>query len=342
MPLPLNYSAQDELQKVVQLLSTIPKVLLVSHQRPDGDTLGATVALAIALHSRGVEVVPACIDHVPTRLQFISDLLPAPLRFVQTFNKTDFPCMVIQDAGASHMTGFQNVYTNFLDHSIPFINIDHHASNDFFGTINVVDPKASSATMITYKLIKAMGIPFTKEMAIALMAGIYNDTGGMQHSNTTQETFEIAADLAQFGVKVEDISRPMFKMSTLPQLKLWGHILEQARMNDEQILSSVVTHEDLMKIGAHAGDTGGIIDLLNTVPDSKFSLLLAEDKGMVKGSLRTQREEVNVSDLAAPFGGGGHPKASGFRVQGRLGKEIRWKILPVTADHQQLTQHVIQ
>lgn len=332
-----------DFQKVIDLLSTAKKVLLVSHQRPDGDTLGATVALAIALHSRGVTVVPACIDAMPSRMTFISDLLPSGVKFVREFNKSEFECMVVQDAGASHMTGFHNVYPNFLDHSIPFINIDHHASNDNFGSINVVDAKASSATMITYKVIKALGVPFNKEIALALMAGIYNDTGGMQHSNTTQETFEIAADLAQYGVKVEDIARPLFKTSSMSQLRLWGYILEKARMNDEQILSAVVTHEDLMKLEANAGDTGGIIDLLNTVPQSKFALLLAEDKGVVKGSLRTQRDEVNVSDLAAPFGGGGHKKASGFRVNGRLGKEIRWKILPAeTKDSQLTTQHVVQ
>jgi phosphoesterase RecJ-like protein len=137
--------------------------------------------------------------------------------------------------------------------------------------------------------------------------------------------------LAAHGIDVTEIVRPLFKDSSLVQLKLWGFILENMRRNDKDVVAAAVTNEDLRNIGARASDTGGIIDLMCTVPDASFAMLLAEDKDVVKGSLRTQRDDVNLSDLASQFGGGGHPKASGFRVHGKLEKQVSWKIVPSQA-----------
>ncbi len=318
---PQNYT------EAINLISSAQKILLVSHRRPDGDTLGATVALALAFSKLSKKVTPACIDEIPRRLQFITDLLPPQIRFVREFNMNDYDLIIISDAGAYHMTGFHEKYADFLSKRVPILNIDHHASNEGFGSVNLIDTKSSSATMVVWKLFKAMGVSFTKEIALALLAGIYNDTGGFIHSNTTVETFEIAGELAREGISVTDITKPLFKESTIAQLRLWGFILENLRKNDKNVLSSVVTSSDFKMIGAHSSDTGGIVDLMNTVPDMQFVMLLAEDEGQVKGSLRTQREDVNLSDIAGQFGGGGHPKASGFRVRGRLRKETVWKVV---------------
>lgn len=322
----------QNLQEAKNLISSAQKILLVSHRRPDGDTLGATVALALSLSQLPKKVTPACIDEVPHRLQFIADLLPPRIRFVREFNMDDYDLIIISDAGAYHMTGFHEKYGDFLSKRVPILNIDHHASNEGFGSVNLIDTKSSSATMVVWKLLKEMGVSLTKEIALALLAGIYNDTGGFIHSNTTKETFEVAGELARAGVSISDITRPLFKESTFAQLKLWGFILENLRHNDKKVLSSVVTASDFKTIGAHSSDTGGIVDLMNTVPDTQFVMLLAEDEGQVKGSMRTQREDVNLSDIAGQFGGGGHPKASGFRVRGRLKKETVWKVVPETTN----------
>lgn len=329
---------EQNFTEAINLIQTAQKVLLVSHRRPDGDTLGATVALALALSHLGKSVTPACIDEVAKRLQFITNVLPKNARFVCEFNMYDYDLIIISDAGAYHMTGFHEKYPDFLSNmqsrseatlKVPIINIDHHASNEGFGTVNLVDPKSSSATMVVWKLLKRLGTPITKESGMALLAGIYNDTGGFIHSNTTRETFEIAAELAKSGVSVTDITKPLFREASFAQLKLWGFILENLRKNDKNVLTSVVTESDFKAIGAHSSDTGGIVDLMNTVPDTQFAMLLAEDEGQVKGSMRTQRDDVNLSDIAGQFGGGGHPKASGFRVHGKLKKEIVWKVVPV-------------
>lgn len=308
----------------INLISASQRILLVSHRRPDGDTLGASAGLGLALKAIGKKTVLACIDDVPRRLRFI----PETDKIVHEFDLREFDLIIISDAGAYHMTGFHERYPDFLSKKVPILNIDHHASNEGFGSVNIIDTHASSATMIIWKLLKTMGLPITKEIALALLAGIYNDTGGFIHSNTTQETFEIASELAKTGVRLEEIVRPMFRESTPSQLRLWGYILENAHVTEKGVLTSVVSEGDLRALGTHGSDTGGIVDLMNTVPEASFTMLLAEDEGMVKGSLRTQRDDVNVSDIAGQFGGGGHKKAAGFRIHGRLEKQTVWKIVP--------------
>lgn len=313
----------ESINQAAQAIQSANRILLVSHRRPDGDTLGASIGLYLGLEQLNKQSVLACIDEIPRRLKF----LPATERFVRDFDLADFDLIIISDAGASHMTGFHEKYPDFLSKKIPIINIDHHASNDNFGTINIVDTHASSATMVMWRLLKALGISLTREIGIALLTGIYNDTGGFMHSNTTQETFEIAGELAKTGVTVGEIVKPLFKQSSISQLRLWGYVLENLSKNEKQIVSSVVTGSDLKILGAHGSDTGGIVDLMNTVSGSAYTLLLAEDEGWVKGSLRTQRDDVDLSEIASQFGGGGHRKASGFRMQGRLEKQISWRIV---------------
>lgn len=316
---------EDHYSQAINLINNANAILLVSHRRPDADTLGCAAAMHLGLKSIGKCTTLACIDEIPQRLQFI----PETDKFVKEFNLSDFDLIIALDSGAHHMTGFNEIYPEFLSKIIPIINIDHHASNEGFGTVNIVDAKSSSTTMIIWKLFNKMSLQITPDIAFALMVGIYGDTGAFMHSNTTQEAFEIAAQLAKTDINIPEITKALFKNSTFSQLRLWGYILENLQKNDKKVLTSVLTENDFKTINAHVSDTGGIIDLINTVPDTAFSLLVAEDEGLVKGSLRTQSDNVNVSDIAGQFGGGGHRKAAGFRLHGRLEKQTVWKIVPI-------------
>lgn len=320
----MEYYQDNNYQRAVILIQSSDKVLIVAHRRPDGDSLGAAGAINGALTQLGKKTTLACVDEIPHRLKFI----PKTEDYVKSFDLNDYDLIVICDAGAHHMTGFHERYPDFLSKRVPILNIDHHSSNENFGTVNIIDTHSSSTTMIVWKLLKLMPVNITKEMAFCLLTGIYSDTGSFIHANTTKETFEIANEISSLGVQVTDITKPLFKEATLAQLKLWGFILENLHKNDKNIYSSIVTKDDFRKIGAHSSDTGGIIDLMNTIPDASFAILLAEDDGCVKGSLRTQKDDVNVSDIAGQFGGGGHKKASGFRMHGSLEKQTVWKIVP--------------
>lgn len=219
--------------------------------------------------------------------------------------------------------------SGFLKGEVPVINIDHHASNDDFGICNIVDSAAASTTVILFKLFDFCGIPITSQIATAMLCGIYNDTGSLMHSNTNLDVFEISGRLMELGGRVHMIARNLFRNTPVTTLKLWGRVLENVRINDEGVAISVVTWKDFEDCGAEPDEISGVIDMMNSVPGAKYACLLNEDRsGRIKGSFRTQRDDVDLSELASRFGGGGHKKAAGFSMPGRLQREVHWKIIP--------------
>lgn len=316
---------EQEYIKAAEAIKKSTKVCVIAHRKPDGDSLGASLAVYFILKSFGKEITLACVDEPSSRFSF----LPGIDKFQKKFAYAEHDLIVISDAGDSRMTNFHETIPEFLSNKVPIINIDHHISNDNYGIYNLVDPKASSSTVIIYRLAKILNIIFTKEIAICLLTGIYNDTGAFMHANTNLETFQIAAHLANLDVDISTLTKIMFRTKSIAKLRLWGLILDRLKKNEKNIASSVVTLEDICKCGAVSEDTGGIIDLIGTVPDAKFAMLLSEDEqGYVKGSFRTKRDDIDVAHVAAKFGGGGHKKASGFRIRGKLQQEIMWRVVP--------------
>lgn len=317
---------EDRYLQAGRMVEKANKVLCISHKRPDGDTLGAALAMVLALKHLGKEAEMACVDDIPERFMF----LPGINKTVKTFDYKQFDLIFVLDAGASYMTKYHEIYPGIFNGEVPVINIDHHASNDNFGTCNIVDEGAASATVILYRMFRSWGMPVSPAIATALLTGIYNDTGSFMHSNTSIETFEIAGKLLECGGKFSSVSKNLFRSSPISTLKLWGRVLENARMNEEGVTVSVITWKDFEECDAQPDEVSGIVDFLNSVPGSKYTCLLNEDKnGYIKGSFRTRRDDVDLAALAAQFGGGGHKKAAGFTMTGRLQKEVHWKIVPV-------------
>lgn len=316
---------REKFIKLDELLEKSEKILTICHKRPDGDTLGSAVAFELAMKNEGKLCDIACIDKVPDRFAF----LPEVKKIISSFDFRDYDLIVVMDAGASYMTKYHEVYPKIFGGTVPVANIDHHSSNDNFGTCNIVDEKAASTTIILYKFFESTGRRITPAMATALITGIYNDTGSLMHSNTNLEVFEIAGKLASYGAKVSLVARSLFRNTPVTTLKLWGRAMENVRVNNDGVTVAVLTYRDFEECGADIDAASGVVDLINSVPGSKYTCLLNEDnKGNVKGSFRTQRDEVNLEELAAKFGGGGHKKAAGFTMPGRIHQEVHWKIVP--------------
>lgn len=324
---------QESFIQAQQLIHRAHKILSISHRKPDGDTLGASCALALGLQQREKEVDMACIDEVPERFQF----LPNVNKLIHDFNFREYDLIIVSDAGAAYMTKYHEKYPDIFKGDVPVINIDHHASNDYFGTCNVVDATSASATIIIYKFFNFVGIKITPAIATCLLTGIYNDTGSLMHSNTTLEVFEITGKLVEAGGKVQTVAKNLFRTTPVTTLKLWGKVLENARLTPEGVASSILTHKDFETCGADTEAVSGVIDMLNSIPNAKYACLLNEDEnGNVKGSFRTQRDDVDVAALAAEFGGGGHKKAAGFTIPGKIEQEVRWKIVPAQQENEKL------
>lgn len=314
-----------DFQKAKKALLENARVCIISHRSPDGDAVGSNLALRLTLENLGKIVTSASVDPVPQN----SVWLKKGDTFVTDFNYEDFDVIVSVDCGALKLVAFTEKKPEILSGQKPYINFDHHVSNDGFGTINVVDNEACSTAIILYKFLNFCDWEISRDIATCLLHGIYFDTGGMMHSNTTAEVFEVAGKLMARGADLKRINKELFHTTYVNKLRLWGRILERAYVNEEGVTVSAVNKADYDSCGAGSGDTGGVIDYLNAVPGSKYCVLLSEDeKGIVKGSLRTQRNDVNLSDVAGKWGGGGHPKASGFGIEGKLKPVMSWRILP--------------
>lgn len=206
-----------------------------------------------------------------------------------------------------------------LFYETPVINIDHHAGNDYFGQVNLVELTATSTAEILVSVIEALSpdkSPFTEDIATALLTGIITDTGSFQNANTTPKSLTIAAQLVASGAKREEIIKRIYKTRPLSTLRLWGRAL--TNIHDEKADGFVWTSlskKDFMQVMAGEDESGGVIDeLLKTVSGVKFVLLLSEKGGAVHGSLRSVEKGTDVSKIANLFNGGGHPLASGFEI----------------------------
>ncbi len=314
---------KDRFLQAKKLIERANKVLCISHKRPDGDTLGSSIALYYAIKGVNKEVDMACVDDVPERYLFLSGING----MIKSFDYNAYDLIIVLDAGASYMTNYHDIYPGIWSGDVPVLNIDHHSSNDNFGVCNIVDIEAASTTVILYRLFVFMGFRITPQIATALLTGIFNDTGSFMHSNTSTEVFEVSSNLMECGGKLTSVSKNLFKSTQLSTLKLWGRVLENTRMNGDGVTISIITWRDFEECHALPDEISGIVDLLNSVPGSKYTCLLNEDrKGYIKGSFRTRRDDVDVAELASKFGGGGHKKAAGFTIPGKLQKESCWKI----------------
>lgn len=304
----------EEMKKARSLLEKAQRVLIISHRNPDADSVGSNSALRMGLVQLGKSVESACFDDVPASLHFIKHAVD----FKRVINIEDYDVVMTVDCGASQQVKFQEIIPGFLTLR-PLINIDHHATNDFFGSVNIVDPEACATAIILYYFFEFIGVTLTPDIATSLITALYYDTGSFKHSNTTSETYKVMAALMKAGGVIDTAVHELFKNASVNKLKLWGRALARARLNSKGILISVITARDFKELDLDPSELSGVIDYLNMLPTSKFCILLSEDlKGNIKGSCRTQSDDVDLSILTSIFGGGGHKLAAGFSISGTL------------------------
>ncbi|EKD57043.1 MAG: hypothetical protein ACD_58C00016G0002 [uncultured bacterium] len=243
-----------------------------------------------------------------------------------------FDLIFVLDAPELERTG--RIYDNNPDvfYEVPIINIDHHSGNDYFGRVNWVDLTATSTAEILVSLLESLGREksvFDGEIATALLTGIITDTGSFQHNNTTPKSFTVAAQLVAAGARQQEIIQHIYKTKLLSTLKLWGKILSNIHEERKhRFVWSEVRIDDFRIFNAHESETSGVIDeLLKTVPDIDFAILLSEKNDGLHVSLRGVGRGINVAELAQKFGGGGHELAAAFQIPGSSLADARDKIL---------------
>jgi phosphoesterase RecJ-like protein len=304
---------QDQtLQAIAELLKSRDHIVILPHVNIDGDALGASLALGLALKSLGKSVDILTEEEVPNTLAFLPglDLVNHPSREV-------YEVAVNMDNGDinrlnSRLKYFQNAEVK--------LSIDHHATNKVEADHSYVNTSASATGEIIYDLmLNYLGVSLTRETAIALYTAIITDTGGMRYSNTTPRTLEITADLMRQEIDFPLVIRKVFDQISHAKLYLMKQTMNSLRLLCNGLLAvSGLSFADITRYNARTDDFEGLVNIGRNLEGVEVSLFIREDApGSFKGSLRSNHH-VNVARIAEQFGGGGHQRAAGFSMTGDI------------------------
>jgi len=293
-------------KQIASRLKEVPEAALFSHVSPDGDCLGSMLALGLALENLGKKVGYYNPGPVPDNLRFlpgaekISALLPEKI-----------PDTLIFIDCAEAERAFPAIPPEFLQNK-EIINIDHHISNNCFGTLNWVDPGAAATGEMLYSLICQLNGELTQDMAINLYTAIITDTGRFSYSNTTSKSFKIAAELVKTGIDLVKINTILFEQKTWSQTKLLHKALSNLELLENgKIAVIVLSLQDFRETGAQEHLTEGLINYARNIVNVEAAALLKElGNNEIKVSFRSN-SWLDVNQVAAKFGGGGHIRASG-------------------------------
>lgn len=320
----MNYL--ETIYRIKQIIDQAGSILVITHQKPDGDGLGAISAVAYYLASKGKNYQLFCKDLVPETSQFLP--LIHQVTNDQSIFKKEFEVIILLDSGDLEYAGVEQIIKS-LNYKFTLINIDHHITNRGYGDLNVVLPEKSSTSEIIYGLFRSWQFPLSKEVATALLNGIIFDTGAFSNAATSLSALEVASHLLNLGARHKEINEYQLKNKSLGLLKLWGRAFERLTFNGRYNLAfTVITQRDIKECQAPDEATEGIANFLNELSGAKIVMVLKEGQnGLIRGSLRTTYDDVDVGELAQKWGGGGHKKAAGFSVKGKLMYDNnRWSI----------------
>jgi bifunctional oligoribonuclease and PAP phosphatase NrnA len=294
------------------------KILVVSHVRPDGDAVGALLAIGMGLRNLGKNVQMVLTDGVPSSFRH----LPGSSE-VRKKAEGEVDLKIVLDCSDLKRTG--NAFNGYGD---PDINIDHHITNLNFSPINLVDPGAVATSEIITENLERWGLQFTEDIANALLAGIVADTLGFRTSNITPKAMRFAAELMEKGADLPNQYNRALLRHSFQAMQYWGAGLSNLERKD-RLVWGTLRQSDREACAYPGNDDADLINVISAIDDFDISLIFVEQKNnSVKVSWRSI-PGYDVSKIALDFGGGGHPAAAGADIPGTL-DEIQPKVLEAT------------
>jgi len=317
----------ETFEQIGQALREHQTFAVLSHVRPDGDALGSQLALGLSLQQLGKNVRIWNEDGMLDKYSFLpnSNLLTKP-----PAGPEDFDVAIALDTAIQNRLG---TTVAAIKSAKLWINIDHHPSNPGYGDLVHIDPNAPATGQILFELIKGQKLPITREIAENLYVAISTDTGSFQYSNTTAQTFEIAAELVRAGVDVGKVSQATYENYPRRRAELLRDLLGTMRFHaTNRVASFSLSLATATKLGVLPEDNEGLIDHLRAIRGVIVAIFFEElPDGKVRVSMRSKSKQVNVCAICEKFGGGGHVLAAGARVRGSL-PEVENKILEEVCD----------
>lgn len=312
---------QTSLNEAAKMLLAADDIHILSHQYPDGDTLGSACALCHALRQLGKRAVIRCSDSIHPKYQFL---------FVGLADEQFEPKFVVSvDIADTQLFGDGIAsYIGRVD-----LCLDHHGSNAYYANYTYVDSSAAATTEVIYDLLPLLGLTADRTIANCIYTGITTDTGCFRYTNATPRTYRIAADMMETGINAADINRLMFDTKSRARLEIERHVIDSMRFFfDDKCAVISVTKDMIEQSGANEGDIEGLASLPRQVEGVLVGITMREKcDGTFKLSLRTEKA-INASAICARFGGGGHPTAAGCTIKGGL-ESAEKQILDAVGDY---------
>ena len=299
-------SDESYIQDIIRWLESRKTLLIAGHQRPDGDSLGSALALGLALPERGIECAVVSPDTVP----YIYQSLPGAGRIKRCTTVSEhYDGVIVLECASLARTGLEGL------EKLPSVNIDHHNSSATWADINWINPTASAVGEMVCLLLEALKIRITPDIAANLFAAIMTDTGSFQYSNTTADTFSIASRLLQYGASPAELARSIYMNQKESRLRLLSRVLGTLEIDKSGKIAVVsMSLADLEDACAEDEDTEGFVNYPLSLQDIEASAFFRQvDDRNFRISLRS-KTKVDVSRVAAQFGGGGHVRAAGFSL----------------------------
>jgi phosphoesterase RecJ-like protein len=311
-------------QKVIDLIKKYHRIVIITHQKPDGDGLGSSLALFYALEKLNKKIKLVCKDKIPSNFLSLSGIE----NFKKNFLMGDADLLITVDCGSIRRTGFSERIKKYISDGKKIINIDHHNSSDLMklSALNLVDNSVAACSQIVFHLIQKLDIEIDKTVATSLMAGLYYDTGGFKHKNTDMHALNFASTLMSFGANKKDFT--ILSKHKINSLKLWGYALNKIEINDNGLAKVVITKKEMKNLNADEDNILGFANMIASMDQVKIAFIVWETDVGIRGMLRTKHKNINVSNLASYLGGGGLKSFAGFSMKCKLKNESsEWKVV---------------
>ena len=308
------------LDNILEEIKKAETIVVLTHETPDGDAVGSSLAMKIALKQLGKDA-----DVIIPKYSRAFSFLPKASEIKKESEIKKYDLAISVDCAdlkrlAAGKEYFETAKTK--------IQIDHHSINTMFGDYNFVNPVAPACCEVLLGMFEYFELEITQELGTCIITGIITDTGGFQYDGVTADTFEFAAELLQKGINISKVYQKVFSTNTRAQFELSRIISNRMEFfEDGKVAFTYMNLEDEKNVGAEEGDHEGLVNIGRNIEGVEVSIFIREKEGTngYKVSLRS-REYVNVADVALMLGGGGHIKAAGCFVQGTV-EEVKEKIL---------------
>jgi phosphoesterase RecJ-like protein len=308
------------MNSIIQQFNNSNKIIVVTHTHPDGDAIGSLIAMGMSLEALNKKITLYCESLIPAVYRF----LPEVHRVVNKIGNLNYDMAVILDCGDLSRVG-QTV--SYLEQIPVIVNIDHHVTNTRFGHLQLIDTSACATAEIVYRLIKQMGLPFSKSVATSIYTGILADTGSFRFSNTNKAAFAICQEMVEIGVDPHNIAQHVYGTYSLSRIKLLNLALDSIELSENGKLSIMtLTQKMFDETNTKPEDVDGLINYAQRIEDVEVAALIQEHQNGNENSRTTNRFHVSlrsdgtfdVAAIAAMFGGGGHSSAAGFSIEETL------------------------